>query len=102
VNRTNPHVRSFTTRRSSDLNHTATSNIVLGSHYLSGDGDNEGIQIDGSGNVGIGAAPSEKLTVNGNVLATNYLHSSDARLKKDKSEEHTSELQSRENLVCRL
>ncbi len=31
-------------------NHTATQNIQLGSHYLSGDGGNEGLQIDNSGN----------------------------------------------------
>ncbi|MCR9203511.1 MAG: tail fiber domain-containing protein, partial [Halobacteriovoraceae bacterium] len=37
---------------SDDLgNHTATQNIILGSNYLSGDGGNEGIQIDSSGNV---------------------------------------------------
>jgi len=37
--------------------HTATQNIVLGSYWLSGDGGNEGIQVDGSGNVGINTAP---------------------------------------------
>jgi len=34
-------------------NHTATQNVELGSNWLSGDGDVEGIFIDGSGNVGI-------------------------------------------------
>ena len=33
-------------------NHIATSNIQLGSQYLSGDGDNEGLIVDGSGFVG--------------------------------------------------
>jgi hypothetical protein len=35
-------------------NHTATQNIVLGSHYLSGDGGNEGILVGGNGNISIG------------------------------------------------
>ena len=35
-------------------NHTATSNIVLGSNYLSGDGGNEGIIVNSAGRVGIG------------------------------------------------
>jgi hypothetical protein len=43
-------------------NHTANQNIQLGSYYLSGDGDNEGVQVDSSGNVGIGTtSPSGKL-----------------------------------------
>ncbi|MGB0403743.1 MAG: tail fiber domain-containing protein, partial [Salibacteraceae bacterium] len=35
-------------------NHTATTNVELGGNWLSNDGGNEGIQIDNSGNVGIG------------------------------------------------
>ncbi|MFS4459084.1 hypothetical protein [Bdellovibrio sp. HCB2-146] len=47
-------------------NHTATQNIQLGSFWLSGDGGNEGIRVDSSGNVGIGvAAPSKLLDVQG-------------------------------------
>jgi hypothetical protein len=58
--------------------HTATQNLVLGSNYISGDGDNEGIQVDASGNVtfaqdatfsgnvGIGTTvPSGKLDIEG-------------------------------------
>lgn len=37
--------------------HVATQNIQLGSHWLSGDGGNEGIQVDANGKVGVGAAP---------------------------------------------
>ncbi|MBI5216457.1 MAG: hypothetical protein HY960_11960 [Ignavibacteriae bacterium] len=35
-------------------NHTATQNINLNGNWLSNDGDNEGIYVDTSGNVGIG------------------------------------------------
>lgn len=38
-------------------NHIATQNIQLGSFWLSGDADNEGIQVDTSGKVGVAAAP---------------------------------------------
>ncbi len=62
--------------------HTATTNIQLGTNYLSGDGGNEGIYVDADGNVGIGtASPSVELEIDGDVLATSYLHSSDVRLK---------------------
>ena len=35
-------------------NHTATTNIETNGNYISNDGDNEGIYIDGNGQVGIG------------------------------------------------
>lgn len=49
--------------------HTATGNITLGTNYLSGDGGNEGIRVDTSGNVGVGAvaAAGNKLDVAGKV-----------------------------------
>ncbi|MCB0574948.1 MAG: hypothetical protein KDC61_10330, partial [Saprospiraceae bacterium] len=47
-------------------NHTATQNINLNGHYLSGDGDNEGIFISGTGKVGIGTTmPVEEFNVVG-------------------------------------
>ncbi|MBN8521739.1 MAG: tail fiber domain-containing protein [Alphaproteobacteria bacterium] len=46
-------------------NHTATQNVVLGSNWLSGDGGNEGIRVDATGNVGIGVVPTYKLSVDG-------------------------------------
>ena len=35
-------------------NHVASQNIELNGHYLSGDGDNEGVYVDNTGKVGIG------------------------------------------------
>lgn len=52
-------------------NHIATQNIRLGSHWLSGDGGNEGIRIDSTGNVGVGTAtPSSELQVSGSSNPT--------------------------------
>ncbi len=49
-------------------NHTATQNLELNGNWLSNDGDNEGIQIDDNGSVGIGtAATNGKFEVNGSI-----------------------------------
>jgi hypothetical protein len=48
--------------------HMAVQNVQLNNNFLSNDGDNEGIRIDNSGNVGIGTnSPTSKLDVTGNV-----------------------------------
>ena len=50
---------------------TMTGNIALNGNYLSGDGDDEGVFVDSSGNVGIGAtAPSARLSVAGDINLT--------------------------------
>ncbi|MCK5584237.1 MAG: hypothetical protein KAI33_10610, partial [Elusimicrobiales bacterium] len=49
----------------------SAANIILGSNYLSGDGGDEGIFVDASGNVGIGTTgPGQKLTVAGTIEST--------------------------------
>jgi hypothetical protein len=46
--------------------HMANRNFQLNNNYLSNDGDNEGIRVDNSGNVGIGTAtPTSKLNIAG-------------------------------------
>ena len=53
-------------------NHIATQNIRLNDHWLSGDGGNEGVFVNNTGNVGIGTTnPDEKLTVEGIIKASN-------------------------------
>ena len=47
-------------------NHKATQNIELGSQWLSGDGDDEGVRVDNNGNIGLGtASPNSATQVNG-------------------------------------
>ena len=42
----------------------SAANIALGSNYLSGDGDDEGVYVDSGGNVGVGTtSPASKLDV---------------------------------------
>lgn len=53
--------------------HSAVQNIKLNGFWLSNDGDNEGLRVDGAGNVGIGVSvPTEKLDVDGKVKATEF------------------------------
>lgn len=53
--------------------HAADQNIILGPHWLSGDGGNEGVYIDADGNVGIGTvSPIHNLEIeSGNIFVTN-------------------------------
>jgi len=60
--------RGYWADASSAWDHTATQNINMGTNWLSGDGDSEGIYIDGSGNVGIAStSPQHKLAVEGDI-----------------------------------
>ncbi|NOX46631.1 MAG: hypothetical protein GXO89_06600 [Chlorobi bacterium] len=50
-------------------NHTATQNIKLNQHWLSGNGNNQGIFIDNQGKVGIGtSSTNERLRIYTNTL----------------------------------
>lgn len=52
-------------------NHTLYQNLKTNGKWISNDGDNEGIQITSSGNVGVGtASPGEKLSVAGTIEST--------------------------------
>jgi hypothetical protein len=65
----NDYCRVYMKQMSGNLpinQHMANRNFQLNNNYLSNDGDNEGIRIDNSGNVGIGNnAPTAKLDVTG-------------------------------------
>src|SRR5690606_40717230 len=86
---------SFPTRRSSDLKTRATiqKRKVVGAagRAAGGSGDEPGFEWAG---VGGGAADEDRVVQNGYGPA--------AIPTAKRSEEHTSELQSREKLVCRL
>jgi len=57
-------------------NHTATQNIQLNGHYLSGDGGDEGVYITNNGNVGIGTAnPLSMLSIGGNGSSRSVIFS---------------------------
>ncbi|MDD9920581.1 MAG: hypothetical protein OXR68_08170, partial [Alphaproteobacteria bacterium] len=54
-------------------NHTADQSINLGSYYLSGDGDNEGIAVTSAGDVSLtGMISATNLEVTGVITATTY------------------------------
>jgi len=62
----------------------AASNISLGSNFLSGDGGDEGIYIDGDGFVGIGTTtPVSELSVEGTIMASNLYGGGTATLSTD-------------------
>src|SRR5690606_40984575 len=80
-------LHSFPTRRSSDLNNLGVPGMRM-----------DMAEIPGMGSVN-GNMYFERLLPDQDYLKTYFTYST---TQNHRSEEHTSELQSRENLVCRL
>src|SRR5690606_41619007 len=80
-------LHSFPTRRSSDLNIYGLSSITRIGAAKYSDGKVGGINLDTTDRF---ALDGQRLLLKSGIYGD------------DRSEEHTSELQSRENLVCRL
>lgn len=65
------NVSAITASSAVTLSGTA-ANIALGSNYLSGDGDDEGIFVTSGGSVGIAtSSPASTLSVEGTIMASN-------------------------------
>src|SRR5690606_41926761 len=93
---------SFPTRRSSDLGHSPTHDLTYDDVYLlprrsavESRFDVDLSTVDGTG------ATIPIVVANMTAIAGRRMAETVAR-RGGRSEEHTSELQSRENLVCRL
>jgi hypothetical protein len=73
-------------------NHTATENIKLGTNYLSGDGDSEGVFVAANGNVGIGTdTPGTKLQVKeGQLSVVNSTNNTLLHLKTNSTNSNKS------------
>ncbi|EQC52397.1 endosialidase chaperone [Bacteriovorax sp. DB6_IX] len=84
-------------------NHTASQNIIMGTNFLSGDGDSEGVYVNGYGFVGIGTtSPSNHLHVEGGAFIKNTLNlKADGGLKwSNPSLGQTSKLLSRKGATA--
>src|SRR5690606_41422802 len=89
-----PHLHSFPTRRSSDLTTTSANvNITSVNYYILPYQSVSGLVLSLYNNAGTIIATSSTNTT---------LSAGASAITITRSEEHTSELQSRENLVCRL
>src|SRR5690606_41261128 len=91
-------LHSFPTRRSSDLKErTLSVNIPAGVE------DGTRIRLAGEGEAGLRGGPSGDLYIFLSITPHAFFQRDGADIFcRVRSEEHTSELQSRENLVCRL
>src|SRR5699024_11904154 len=101
TNLTNRLTHSFPTRRSSDLYANEQTALLSDSHYLrdavNGRLSQHCTQLRQSDRTATADSPAHKAC--GHAL---WLHAYAANADFDRSEEHTSELQSRFDLVCRL
>src|SRR5690606_42136922 len=93
---------SFPTRRSSDLQvlDGLGGNEVFACIRV--DDGREGFQYGFRCDHGVLSAKIKRYSIKCSHLSTNQKIAFDYTDPHDRSEEHTSELQSRENLVCRL
>src|SRR5690606_41656459 len=91
-------LRSFPTRRSSDLFVSASASLGVASDQVFRKDMQTGAVVLVSVNTNTGNPAPGNSVIGANAV------SEDGRyvIFKSRSEEHTSELQSRENLVCRL
>src|SRR5690606_42127559 len=90
-----PRLPSFPTRRSSDLNSVA---VVVASFP-------DSRRISSGGYLLVDSVPVQETDVAKDPqrpIKESYIPGVIQKQSKNRSEEHTSELQSRENLVCRL
>src|SRR5690606_41177659 len=93
----NLNLHSFPTRRSSDLTHVLDHDIEQNGMAVS-DGSVDTVAKQAVGNQGVTRQPRPYQPQGG--FAFTFAHCGQHR--DTRSEEHTSELQSRENLVCPL
>src|SRR5690606_39798138 len=94
--RAHPDLHSFPTRRSSDLDAVVKNNVFRHQNWMAiwrtGVGtSHHGTDFDGT-----------NLTIENNTIYNPRVTAFMFHGSSSRSEEHTSELQSRENLVCRL
>src|SRR5690606_41697683 len=96
-----PHQHSFPTRRSSDLDYIGTEHLLLGMIR-----EGEGVAVGVLKKLGVPLeelrAEIEKISKGTATHEIKNLANIPLTKASERSEEHTSELQSRENLVCRL
>src|SRR5690606_41868249 len=90
-----PDLHSFPTRRSSDLTVLTISNLVKS---FAGDGRSAAGRVFAVNDVSLEVGEGEMFT----LLGPSGCGKTTTLRSVARSEEHTSELQSRENLVCRL
>src|SRR5690606_41858364 len=93
-----PVLHSFPTRRSSDLPAYSSSNASSNMEAQPSSPPRDWEPTIASTN----SSPSSAAGTNALRASSGQLAAFDNRVSTSRSEEHTSELQSRENLVCRL
>src|SRR5690606_41745453 len=96
-----PALPSFPTRRSSDLDENIAAQILQQGFSITYDAVRAELDSIISGKAAPRSGPAEEGGSGGGSRSRRERQNMPAE-KSKRSEEHTSELQSRENLVCRL